>query len=173
MISIIKATSIDTNTIVEIGKVSIEEAHRDSCSTDDMKQFLEKNYNPETIQGELNDEKNIYHIIHFNGEPAGFSKIIFNSEHSNIQQKNVTKLDRIYLLSKFFDRKLGFELLTFNIDLARRNNQSGIYLFTWTGNHRAIHFYQKNGFVIIGSHNFQVTETHYNPNHQMFLNLVF
>jgi len=172
MISIDKATLVDYKTIVEIGKVSVEEAHRGSCSAKDLNEFLEKNYNNEAIKSELSDERNIYNIINVDGEPAGFSKIIFNSEHSNIQQKNITKLDRIYLSSKFFDRKLGFELLKFNIDISKKNNQSGIWLFTWTGNNRAINFYLKNGFSIIGSHDFQVTETHYNPNHQMFLNIV-
>jgi diamine N-acetyltransferase len=171
MISIVKATPNDDKTIVEIGKVSVEEAHRGSCSAKDLNEFLEKNYNKETIRQELSDESNIYHIIYFNGQPAGFSKIILNYEHPNIQQKNVTKLDRIYLLSNFFNLKLGFELLKFNIDLAKSNNQSGIWLFTWVENKRAIDFYIKAGFTIIGSHNFKVTETHYNLNHQMLLDI--
>ena len=169
MISIDKATLKDFKTIVDIGKVSVEEAHRGSCSHEILKEFIEKNYNDETISRELSDDKNIYHIIKVDGVPAGFSKIVFNSEHKNIQQKNITKLDRLYLLSNFFDRKLGFTLLNFNIDLAKNCNQSGMWLFTWTGNNRAIAFYLRNGFDIVGSHNFQVTETHYNPNHQMFL----
>jgi diamine N-acetyltransferase len=169
MISISKATVHDAETIAGIGNISVEEAHRDSCSVHDLNQFLEKNYNTEAIRGELSDEKNIYHLIYADGEPAGFSKIIFNSAHSDILQKNITKLDRIYLLRKFFDRKLGFELLQFNIDLSKNNNQAGIWLLTWIGNERAINFYQKNGFTITGSHNFQITDTHYNLNHQMFL----
>lgn len=172
MISIIKATPNDYKIIVDIGKVSVEEAHRDSCSAQDLNEFLEKNYNNEAIQEELSDERNIYHIINFKGEPAGFSKIILDTAHPNIQQKNVTKLDRIYLLRELFDLKLGFKLLQFNIELSKINNQSGIWLFTWTGNKRAINFYKKNGFVIIGSHQFYVTDKQYNQNHQMFLQII-
>lgn len=169
MITIIKATLNHTAIIADIGNISVEEAHRGSCSVNDLNQYLEKHYNKEAISAELSDENNIYHIIYFDGEPAGFSKIIFNSAHPNIQQLNITKLDRIYLLSKFFDQKLGLALLNFNIALAKSNNQYGIWLFTWVGNTRAVNFYQKNSFVIVGSHNFQVTPTHYNLNHQMFL----
>lgn len=171
MISILKANLEHAQIISEIGRISVEEAHRDSCPTEDLSQYLEKNYNVEIIQDELNDEKNMYHLIYSDGEAAGFSKIILNSIHSNIQQTNITKLDRIYLLNKFFNRKLGFELLQFNIELSKKNNQFGIWLFTWVGNERAIKFYQKNGFEIIGAHNFQVTESHYNQNYQMFLAL--
>ena len=172
MISINRATTEDYKIIVEIGNVSVEEAHRASSPAKDLNEFIKKNYNDEVIKSELSDERNIYTIIKVDGEPAGFSKIIFNSEHSNIQQKNVTKLDRIYLLSKFFDLKLGYELLKFNIDLSKKNNQSAIWLFTWTGNNRAINFYLKTGFAIIGSHNYQVSANYSNPNHQMFLNIL-
>ena len=169
MISITKATANDFHIIAKIGKVAVGETHKASCSTEDLNDFLEKNYTDKAIQEELSLEKNIYHIIYFNGETAGFSKIVLDCEHPNIQQKNVTKLDRIYLLKEFFDLKLGFELLNFNIDLAKRNKQSGIWLFTWVENKRAVNFYLKAGFEITGSHNFKVTETHYNKNHQMFL----
>jgi ribosomal protein S18 acetylase RimI-like enzyme len=169
MISIVKATPSHVQTILTIGKISVEEAHRSSCDATVLGQYIEKNYNTHSIQEELKDDKNIYHILYVDDKPAGFSKIILNVAHPNILQKNSTKLDRIYLLSEFFDRKLGLELLQFNINLAKNNNQSGMWLFTWVGNTRAINFYLKHGFQIIGSHNFQVTETHYNLNHQMLL----
>jgi diamine N-acetyltransferase len=101
---------------------------------------------------------------------AGFSKINLNATHSNIAGENATKLDRIYLLKEYQGLKLGFELLKFNIDFSKNNNQSGIWLFTWTGNTKAIDFYHKIGFEIIGSHDFYVAQTHYNPNYQMYLN---
>ena len=125
MISIDRATIEDYKIIVDIGKVSVEEAHRDSSPAKDLNEFLEKNYNHEAIKSELSNEKNIYTIIKVDGRPAGFSKLIFNSEHANIEQKNVAKLDRIYLLREFFDLKLGYELLKFNIDLSKNNNQNG------------------------------------------------
>jgi diamine N-acetyltransferase len=170
MISIIRATERDYNSIVGIGKISIAESHRDSCSAEDMHAFLERNYNSDAIKEELNDINNIYYIINYNDKPVGFSKIILNAKHPNIVTQNVTKLDRIYLLTEFYGLKLGLELLNFNIELSRNNNQSGIWLYTWVGNNRAINFYLKAGFTIIGSHKFYVTKTHYDLCHQLFLN---
>ena len=171
MISITAATTDDAQTIINIGRVSVEEAHRDSCSADDLNQFIDRNYNMEAIRGELMNERNSYYIIRFDGVPVGFSKIILNSPHSNIRDENVTKLDRIYLLSQYFDKKLGLELLKFNIEVAKKNNQAGIWLFTWVGNSRAIRFYQKTGFAIVGSYQFPVTESRSNLNHQMLLRI--
>jgi diamine N-acetyltransferase len=169
MISIIKATERDSDSIVSIGKVSVAESHRDSCSAKIMNEFLERNYNNDAIRKELNDINNIYHIINYNYNPVGFSKIILNASHPNITTENVTKLDRIYLLKELYGLKLGLALLNFNIELSRNNNQSGMWLYTWIENHRAINFYLKAGFVIIGSHKYYVTKAHYDLSHQLFL----
>ena len=172
MISVIQATEKDFKSIVTIGNISVAEAHRDSTTAENLKEYLAKNYTENAIKEELNDPNNIYHIISYNELPVGFSKINLNAKHPAIASENVTKLDRIYLLKEYFGLNLGFELLKFNIELSKNNNQAGIWLYTWIGNNRAINFYLKAGFKIIGSHRFYVTETHYNLNHHMYLKLV-
>lgn len=169
MIAIKRATPADCAVIAAIGLVAVEAAHRDSSPAKDLQDYLAKNYTDEAIREELSHPEYVYHIIYVDDEPAGFSKIQFNAAHPAIAAKNVTKLDRIYLLSKFFDKKLGGELLQFNIDLCKQHQQSGIWLYTWTGNHRAIQFYLRKGFVNIGSHQFKVSETHSNLNHHLLL----
>lgn len=169
MISITRATAKDNRTIAAMGKIAVGETHRDSTTAENLDEYLNNNYNDQAIKEELEDLDNIYHLISYNGKPAGFSKIILNTAEPGITAENVTKLDRIYLLKEFFGLKLGLALLNFNITLAKNNNQSGIWLYTWTGNKRAIDFYLKAGFTITGSHKFYVTETHYNLNHLMFL----
>ncbi len=170
MISILRATEKEVNSIVNIGKISVEEAHRDSSPKEALNQYLEKNYSVAAIQEELSNTQNIYHIIQYNENAVGFSKIILNEDHPNIHQKNTAKLDRIYLLKEFFNLKLGLALLNYNIEFCKEQHQSGIWLFTWIGNKRAVNFYLKAGFTIIGSHRFNVTETHSNENHHMLLN---
>lgn len=171
MTSITKATENDIETIVRIGLSSVWEAHKDSCPAQDMDEYLKEHYNDDEIKKELSDPNNIYHLLYYNGQPAGFSKIVLNAAHPDIGAMNTTKLDRIYLLKEFYGLKLGLELLNFNIGLAKQNGQSGIWLYTWTGNTRAIDFYLKAGFKIIDRHSFQVSKTHANPNHHMYLDL--
>lgn len=169
MISIIKANENDYQSIVNIGRVAVEEAHRESCSAKDMSEYIAKNYNEAAIKDEFKDAKNIYQIIHFNEIAVGFSKIVLNAEHSNIRQKNVTKLDRIYLLKEYHNHKLGFRLLKYNIELSKNADEAGMWLYTWVENNRAIHFYLKMGFTIIGEHQFKVTDSCSNLNHHMYL----
>lgn len=169
MISFISATEKDAATIVNIGKVSVKEAHFGSCPEEILDAYLSKHYNNEAIKIELADTNNIYSIITYNGVPAGFSKIVFNAPHAAIERNNSTKLDRIYLLKEFQGAKLGYELLLHNIKLSKENGQSAIWLFTWVGNKKAIDFYTRAGFTNIGDHNFHVAQEYYNANHHMLL----
>ncbi|MBK8551654.1 MAG: GNAT family N-acetyltransferase [Ignavibacteria bacterium] len=169
MTSIIKAKEEDCKLLADIGKVSFIESHGSSAASSDIDMYVNDNYNSEILKEEISDRKNIYHIIYHDNQPAGYSKIIYNVPHSNIGIENVTKLDRIYLLKEFYGLRLGLELFNFNIELSRQNKQSGMWLFVWKENHRAVNFYKKTGFKIVGSYDFKLTDTHSNPNHQMLL----
>ena len=100
---------------------------------------------------------------------AGFSKIVLNIPNTNIENANITKLDRFYLLKAFYGKKLGAELFDFNVKLAKKKEQKGIWLAVWVENLRAFNFYSKSGFKIVGKYDFQISSSHSNPNHIMYL----
>ncbi len=169
MFSIIKAQDQHIKLLTAIGKTSFIASHGHSASADDIQQYVNAKYTQEVFRTELNDAKNIYHLINYNNQAAGYSKIILNEKFAHIQIKNVTKLERLYLLKEFYNLKLGYELLKYNIELAKQNKQVGMWLFVWKENYQAFNFYKKMGFEIIGDYNFKISETHSNPNHQMLL----
>ena len=72
-------------------------------------------------------------------------------------------------MEEFHSLKLGLELFNFNLNESVKHKQAGMWLFVWTENHKAINFYKKAGFKIVGQHDFQISATHSNPNHQMLL----
>ena len=169
MTSIVKASLEDIPILVEIGKLTFNVSHGSSASESDINNYLAKTYAVDVFKAELSDPKNIYHIIFHNNMAAGYSKIILNATHSNIQLENATKLQRLYILKEFYDLKLGYQLYNFNIEYSKKHNQLGMWLFVWIENARALNFYNKAGFNVIGKHNFKISETHSNPNHQMLL----
>jgi len=169
MVSIIKANENDFQLLSQLAKTTFIESHGSSASQEDINSYISEKYNEAVFKEELSDPKNIYHIIYYQEQPAGYSKLIFDAAYAGAEIKNIAKLERIYLLKECYDLKLGKELFLFNTSLAKQNQQAGIWLFVWKENHRAVAFYKKNGFVIIGSHDFKISETHANPNHQMWL----
>ena len=169
MTSIVRANEKDRQLLSQMAKQTLLESHADSPAAAGLDSYVRENYSEDALKQELRDEKNIFHIIYYNDRPAGYSKIIFNTSSEQRDIKDLAKLERFYLLKEFYGLKLGLELFKFNVELSKKNGQSGIWLYTWKGNQRAIQFYKKNGFVITGSHDFKISETLSNPNHQMFL----
>ena|SRR5688572_20416765 len=171
MTSIIKANESHAQLLSDLASSTFIESHGHSAKPEDINSYVSEKYNEDVLRNELRDPGNIYHILFYNNQAAGYSKIILNAPHSNIGTQNVAKIERIYLLKEFYNLNLGSELFQFNLNIIRANNQAGIWLFVWTENPRAINFYKKNGFTIIGSNDFKISENHSNPNYQMYLSL--
>ena len=169
MTSIIKATEKDAALLSELAALTFIESHGHSAASEVVDAYITKTYAITILSQELHDQKNIYHIIYHKQKPAGYSKIIFNLPYSGSPVQNITKLERLYLLREFYHLKLGAALFQYNIDLAKALHQSGIWLYVWKENQRAVNFYTKAGFTIIGSYDFKISATHTNPNHQMLL----
>ena len=169
MTSIIRATERDAELLSDLGRQTFIESHGHSAPKEDIDNYVNKNYTGVVFQEELGAAENIYHIIYYEDQPVGFSKIILNYPIENIDIKNVTKLERIYILKDFYHLKLGLQLLNFIIEVSKSNKQEGMWLYVWTENERAFNFYKKNGFKIIGRHDFKISENHSNPNYQMLV----
>ncbi|MDB9805965.1 MAG: GNAT family N-acetyltransferase [Flavobacteriales bacterium] len=169
MHSIRRADNSDSQIIAQLGRKTFVESHGHSASEKSISNFLERNYTKEALAIELINPKFIYFIIEFDKTPVGFSKIILNTEHILVEEKSISLLDRIYLLEEYHDKKLGWILFQHLVEFTTAKNQKGMWLHTWIENKKAIIFYKKAGFQIIGSYDYNIDETHSNPNHVMHM----
>lgn len=169
MTTIVKANIKDAEILSALGKQTFIESHGMSAPENDVAKYMASKFTKQVFETELSDVNNIFHILFYNEKPIGYSKIIYNNSQENIQFKNITKLERLYVLQEFHHLKLGLELFNFNVALTIKNQQAGMWLFVWVENHKAISFYKKAGFEIMGKYDFKISETHSNPNHQMLL----
>lgn len=169
MTTILTATPIDAKLLAELGKTTFLESHSHSASKKDIANYIASKFSVSEFERELKKKKNIYFILYYNEKPVGYSKIVLNVTDKNIPIDNATKLERIYVLEEFQKLKLGLKLFQFNLDVSKKHKQSGMWLYTWIENQKAINFYAKAGFEIVGSYDFKISETHSNPNHQMLL----
>ncbi|MBK9636874.1 MAG: GNAT family N-acetyltransferase [Bacteroidetes bacterium] len=169
MNSIINSTIHDAEELAKIGRQSFIESHGHSASVEDITAYVNSKFTSFAFVDELSEPRNIYHHIKRDGQLIGYSKIILSCISENIVNENVTKLDRLYLIQEFHSLKLGQALLEYNIQLSNHNNQKGMWLYVWKENTRAVQFYLRNGFQIIGAFDFKISENHSNPNYHLFL----
>lgn len=171
MQSIIRATLDHVELLSELAKTTFLESHGHSAGPDDIVAYISANLNHTALEKELRDRDNIYYLLFQDDVAAGYSKIKFNTPFPAVVKPNITKLERIYFRKEFYGLELGQALFDFNLRLAKHHKQAGIWLFVWKENQRAVNFYKKNGFLIVGSHDFKISDQHSNPNHIMFLSL--
>lgn len=169
MISIVPAGLKDVAELARMGGQTIMESHGHSQPTEVMQSYIGEKFSEEAIKEELSDPANIFRLVYYEGQLAGYSKIIYNVPIEPVPLPNITKMERLYLLREFYDKKLGHQLLQFNIDLSKQQGQAGMWLYVWKGNDRALRFYERAGFTIVGEGFFRLTDTNANPNWQMYL----
>ena len=169
MITITPATIHDIKILTQVGHRSLLESHGHSAPAAVMQAYVTEKFTEAALEQELADPQNIFHIIWHNNQPAGYSKIIYRQPLALIPQKNITKMERLYLLQEYYSLKLGRQLLQFNIELSRSQGEESMWLYVWKENERALRFYTKAGFKIIGDGWFRLTDEHANPNWQMLL----
>lgn len=167
-----KPTRDDIPELLELARVTFIQSHGHSASELDITNYINQTYSEEKLTEELNNPQNIYYLLYHNQDLVAYSKIVLNREVDNSDlPKNLTKLERIYLLESHQGLGLAQKLFHFNIDVAKENKQAGIWLYTWKENKRAIRFYEKLGFKIVGEHDFRISDTHSNPNWQYYLEI--
>ncbi len=169
MISLERLTPSDSVMLSSIGGITLLESHGHSAPAEVMQAYVDKSFSERACFAELSDKKNIFYVIFYNNEPAGYSKIVFNCPHPAVPLQPVTKMERLYLLKDFFELKLGHQLMQQAIDLSKANGEKGMWLNVWKENERAIRFYKKHGFEVVGQSEFVLTATHSNPNWVMLL----
>jgi diamine N-acetyltransferase len=160
---IYKAVIEHAQLLSELGEETFIDSHRDSAPAHELATYMMKMYSVSAIRNELADPANIFHIIEHENRIAGYSKMELNMKHPGIELENITKMDQIYLLNSFHGLKLGAKLLSYNIEYSRSRGQNGMWLVVWIGNTKAIKFYEKFGFQLVGQAQFQLTGTHLSP----------
>jgi diamine N-acetyltransferase len=167
--TIIKAGIEHAALISKIGVESFLQAHGHSASKTAIDAYVAKTYTEAVVTKELSNPNNLYHLIYSDNKIAGYSKIILNQPNTNVEQQNITKLERFYLLKEFYGQNIGAKLFEFNVALAKNQLQAGMWLYVWVENEKAIRFYTKCGFKNVGSYDFKISENHSNPNHVLYL----
>ncbi|MDB5253437.1 MAG: hypothetical protein JWP27_2606 [Flaviaesturariibacter sp.] len=169
MVSIRKLGVADAPLLAAIGSKSLVESHGHSAAPSVMQAYCDEKFTEAALVEELSDPQHIFHGIFHNGIPAGYSKIIYHQPLPHIEQKAITKMERLYLLKEYYNLKLGKQLFDFNLGLSKAQGEAGMWLYVWKENERALRFYAREGFRVIGDGWFRLTADHANPNWQMLL----
>lgn len=170
----LRITDLESKMLPELSKLAAQsfyESHGNSAAMEDLDEYVGRMFSVEQLKIEMDQAGAIFRLAFVENELAGYSKIVLNRGLIDFPKRNISKMDRLYVLKKYLDLKIGKKLMDIDLEIARQNNQSGMWLYVWTGNARALHFYQREGFKKIGEEEFKISARHSNPNYIMYKDL--
>ena len=154
MLTFRKCTQKDLTLLSDLSKRTFLSAFKHLNTAENMQAYLDKAYCPEQLLRELNNPYSAFYTAFDDETPVGYIKVNEAQAQTDIHDEASLELERIYLLKDFLGLGLGKELLEKAISIGNNKKKRYVWLGVWEKNEKAIAFYQKNGFVVVGEHPF-------------------
>ena len=156
-----KIRKINIDDLEALRNLSIQtfmETFEEVNTEEDMQKYLDENLSIEKLKTELENVNSEFYFAENNDEILGYLKLNFKDAQTEKVEENHFEIERIYVLKRFLGQKIGQILFDKAIEIGREKNLEYVWLGVWEENHRAIKFYEKNGFKIFGKHDFTLGE---------------
>lgn len=146
----------DASMLSQLGRRSFFESFGEFNEPEDMKVYLDTAFNLTVISEQLEDPACIFIVAEINNTPVGYAKLKRNSMLPQLNEFKCIQLERIYALKHYIGKKIGKALMEKCFSIARKESFEKIWLGVWQQNIRAIDFYKKWDFEIIGTKQFVI-----------------
>lgn len=125
---------------------------------ENMKAYLENAYNTTRLKEEISNPYSKFFFIYCNQVLSGYLKVNINEAQTEDMGEEAPEIERIYIREGFQKNGYGKHLLNKGLEVAKGQNKKKIWLGVWEDNLDAIQFYNKMGFVTIGTHSFYMRD---------------
>lgn len=150
MITIVTATTNDYQTIQNIAHQTWPIAYGEILSRAQLDYMLEAFYNEDALKDSVLNKGHRFVLAKEGEETLGFASY----EH-NYNQKQQTKIHKIYILPQTQGKGIGKILIDFIENIAKENNAIELSLNVNRFN-KALSFYQKLGFEVVEEVNIEL-----------------
>ncbi|MGI9106409.1 MAG: GNAT family N-acetyltransferase [Pyrinomonadaceae bacterium] len=161
VITVRRATADDAESLAALGASTFYETFVESCRPEDMRAYLSATFGVAQQWAELADPRSIFFIAEAEGTAAaaaavGYAKLFRGETPACVMANAAVELARLYVERDWHGRGVGEALMREMLDEAGRLGCQTIWLGVWEHNERAIAFYRKWQFEVVGEHIFQV-----------------
>lgn len=121
---------------------------------EDMLDYLTTSLSYKNLETECAHSESTFFLAYLNNVMVGYLKINIKPIDEKPIHKNGLEVERIYVLQNYQGNSIGQFMMDFIYQFAIDKKLSYVWLGVWEKNIRAIKFYTRNGFNIVGSHDF-------------------
>ena len=156
MVTIRRGVAADAAALAELAARTFRETFADGSAPEDMALHLAAAYGTPQQWRELADPDITTLLVEFDGHLTGYAQVRSGVTPECVKGESPVEVWRFYIAQPWHGRGLA-QALMHKVDLeAWRRGARTLWLGVWERNARAIAFYQKSGFVEVGSHVFMV-----------------
>lgn len=146
-----RATSADAAALAELAATTFREAYLATNDPAHVEAHIADNYGVETLAAELADPTRLTWFALQGDAPVGFLTLRPGATTPAVSGPRPMQLHRIYVLAVRYGQGDGAALMQTALDEGRRLGCATLWLSLWDQNHRAMAFYEKWGFAIVGT----------------------
>ena len=151
------ACTNDTATLSWLGKTTFTETYGAHNDQDNFQKYLKDSFSEESTRQQLEDTSSFFLLAHLDQDKTiGYAKLKENNKPFHDKTINAVELERIYVLKDYQGEGVGQNLLDKCLAFAQLRKYPVMWLGVWEKNLNAVKFYQRQGFVVFGSHKFKL-----------------
>lgn len=148
----------DLVTLREFSYKTYDDTFRHMNTPSNMKAYLEQAFDICKLRDELSNSNSSFYFLYSDEELSGYLKLNEYKVQTDIYDPQSLEIERIYVAREFQGKGLGNVLVNKAIDVSKIRGKLFVWLGVWEKNDKAILFYKKNGFYVIGKHSFFMGE---------------
>lgn len=146
-IAIRKATASDLSQLQTVSRDTFLETYTATNTAENMQQYVAEKLSTAQLSSELQNPNCEFYFAADHDDIIGYLKLNAGKAQKNLQDDSAIEIERIYVLKAYQGKNIGQLLYQKAIAVAADKGVKYIWLGVWEENHKAIAFYQKNGFV--------------------------
>jgi ribosomal protein S18 acetylase RimI-like enzyme len=140
--------------LAELGARTFVETYGADNTPGDMAKYVAATYGEEVQRAELQSEETEYVLAEVGADLVGFALLREGPQPANVPGAHAVEIRRFYVSRTMHGRGVAAELISATGEAARRRGADALWLGVWGENRRAIRFYEKQGFEVVGRQSF-------------------
>ncbi len=155
-IEVRKATLADNQLLAELGVRTFRDTFAADNTPEDMAAYLAASFSPAKQAEELADPSSSFLIAQVQGMAVGYARLRQGKPPPSITGDRPIEIVRLYSDKEWIGHGVGAALMKACLSEGEKRNCDTIWLDVWERNPRAIAFYRKWGFRLVGTQIFQL-----------------
>lgn len=155
MVTIRRADRGDAAGLARLAEVTFRDSFAATNDPADMEIHCSTNFGTEIQLREIQSPSLVTILGDDDGELVAFAQLRLRSPIECVPAEHPSELYRLYVMKRLHGLGMAHELMREVLDTVRMVASDRIWLGVWERNERALAFYRKFGFEVVGDHVFQ------------------